>query len=1112
MKRLSWLALWLVCALVTMTVQAENTIWQIGRADHSAAEFSLAPSHYQDHTTRFPAGCYYEIGASQPSDDWSYVLPGPRDGWAGSSAHSATIVFALDQAPNANCRLELAFVDTHNYAPPRLHIQVNGQSQTFRLPAGGPDDSINGDYAKGKPAQLNVDLPAGQLVAGNNVIQIVNNDGSWCIFDSLTLKGSDGPSTTAIKPDTRIVNTQTGMFALRGPGDTCLSPVDLTILHTSEPVKVQFQSGNKTLSATTLKRGLNTIQLSIPSVDAETTLPLKLVIPNTAAIQTSVTIQPVRKWEVHLIHQTHLDIGYTHPQEDVLQLQVDHLKKALAYIEASKDYPPEAQFKWHPEGMWAVEEFFRTATDAEKTAFINAARTGHIHLDAFYAQAMTCIYSDEELFELLASAKQFERDYQVPVLSATSSDIPGFAWGAVPVLAQNGVRYFSVAPNRVHRIGHVFDWGDKPFWWQSPSGQEKILFWMSGKDYSHFHGQPIGHRITPQEIMPVLQEMQDKGYPYDLMHLRYNIGADNGPPNPVLPEVVHEWNKKYAWPRLIISTNSAMFQEFEKRYGDQLPTLRGDFTGHWEDGAASTAADTAIDRQARDALVQAQILWTLHNPKGYPYNDFKEAWTNAIMYDEHTWGAWNSISEPDSEFAIRQAVYKQKFALNAAAQTSRLLNQALASEIVGTPSTIDIYNTANWPRTDLVILTADQSRIGDQVIDAATNRTIPSQRLQDGSLAFVAQEVPPLGAKRYQIKSALPLKSGSAQASGHTLSNSILSITVNPDNGAISSLKTKSNNAEWVRPDSAGLNDYLYIIGRDATKNHQLIEGPVTITVQDPGPLVATLVIESGAPGCNKLTRKLRLVDGLDTLAIENITDKLKERRPESVFFAFPLNITGGQWRLDIPWAIMRPERDQLPGANRNFFTMQRWADLSNKRSGLTLVSLDAPMVEFDPIFTRPYSKEDWRTQCQPDQTFWSWVMNNHWETNYKADQEGIITFRYVLRPHSGPFDPAGAEQLALHTCRPLLVAPADPSQPAPQFPWKLNSRDIIISAIKPIAPAGTLLRLFNPTSEPAVATLSASGSPLQVQHCSPIGEPLEPLQPRLTLKPMEILNIRINQ
>ena len=42
-----------------------------------------------------------------------------------------------------------------------------------------------------------------------------------------------------------------------------------------------------------------------------------------------------------------------------------------------------------------------------------------------------------------------------------------------------------------------------------------------------------------------------------------------------------------------------------------------------------------------------------------------------ILYDEHTWGAYNSITEPDKPFVKDQWKIKQAFALDGDAQSQR---------------------------------------------------------------------------------------------------------------------------------------------------------------------------------------------------------------------------------------------------------------------------------------------------------------------------------------------------------------------------------------------------------------------------------------------------------
>ena len=57
-----------------------------------------------------------------------------------------------------------------------------------------------------------------------------------------------------------------------------------------------------------------------------------------------------------------------------------------------------------------------------------------------------------------------------------------------------------------------------------------------------------------------------------------------------------------------------------------IPEVRGDFTGYWEDGAASTARETAMSRAAAGRLVQAEALWSILGRDGFPAAKDDEAW------------------------------------------------------------------------------------------------------------------------------------------------------------------------------------------------------------------------------------------------------------------------------------------------------------------------------------------------------------------------------------------------------------------------------------------------------------------------------------------------------
>ena len=73
-------------------------------------------------------------------------------------------------------------------------------------------------------------------------------------------------------------------------------------------------------------------------------------------------------------------------------------------------------------------------------------------------------------------------------------------------MAQAGVRYFSLAPNWFDRIGSIMvTWQDKPFWWVSPSGDQKILVWIPWTGYALSHvirNSPIFAFNTITRAMP----------------------------------------------------------------------------------------------------------------------------------------------------------------------------------------------------------------------------------------------------------------------------------------------------------------------------------------------------------------------------------------------------------------------------------------------------------------------------------------------------------------------------------------------------------------------------------------------------------------------------------
>ncbi len=886
----------------------------------------------------------------------------------------------------------------------------------------------------------------------------------------------------------RDVWAQSEQALVRKDGRLC-QVVRVEISHLAPPGKAVVSCPGVGTATLDLKLGHNALEFLVPAVDQERQVPVEVTMEDGAVRRGDLLLKPVVPREIWLLPHSHVDIGYSDPQPVVEKNHWRYFREAIDLAEKTAGYPEGARFKWNIEQAWAVETYFRQAGEADKEAFIDAVRKGSIGLQATLAGVLTGLCHPEELIHLTDFARRLGAVAGTPVDSAMVTDIPSQSWSLVPALALAGVKYLSSGPNYMpslpdggDRIGWALKaWGDKPFYWLSPSGREKILFWMAGRGYSWFHGLNMGSLLlAPRtKIFEYMSELADKGYPYSMVQVRYTIGGDNGPPDPDLADFVRKWNDEYASPKIVIATASEMFKELERRHGGALPVVRGDFTGYWEDGAASTAAETAANRTSAERLIQAEALWSILDRDGFPAESFNEAWRQVVLFSEHTWGASDSIANPDGPNARAQWDYKKAFATGAERMSRQLLAGASAKGVVPAAAAgraaVDVINTCSWERTDLVVLPAALSGAGDSVKDPE-GRAVPSQRLRTGELAFLASAVPGFGAKRYLVHAGQAPAMGGARTSASEVGNGKVTAVVSPDTGAVTSLRWTDGPARELvdRSVQPGLAHYLYVPGTDPRTAKTV--SAVNARPGEKGPLVASLIVDTDAPGTKGLVREYRVVDGLSRLDITLTVDKEKVREKEGVHIAFPFAVPGGDVRVDVGWGLVRPEADQIPGACRDFFGARNGVDISSRDFGVTWTPLDAPLVEVGAITDETPGdgeRRSWLRTLSPSNLLFSYAMNNYWHTNYKADQEGRVTLRYAVEPHRGS-DPATAKRLGAEAMNPLVAIPADASAPVPRFPLAVEPGPFVATSLKPSADGqGWLLRLLNASDSPEKFRLS---------------------------------------
>ena len=393
-------------------------------------------------------------------------------------------------------------------------------------------------------------------------------------------------------------------------------------------------------------------------------------------------VKPIKDLAFHLIHHSHNDIGYSHLQTEVAKIQTENIRAALRWIE--KGGVGAIQPIWHIESLWAVENYLKEASATEEAAFLSAIKAGQLVLSANYANCLTGLMRPEEFVWLTAYAHELERKYGIHISNAMVTDIPGQTYAAFEAYAQQQIPYLSLGPNYVanhadhgDRVGGVIhETGDKPFLWQPRTDSTQQLFvWTAGKGYSYFHNISAGQQFFEWEKRLSNYTQELSAYPYDVVQLRYTKNADNGPVDTTLCEFIAAWNSKYSSPQLVLSNLDTLFLNFLNKYKNDLPVQSGEISPYWEDGAYSTAAEEIQARRLVKEVIDFEGQLN-EIQKNQHQKALREIHRNLILFHEHTWGAWCSISAPDVFFTTEQWRIKKSFLDSAQLQFSRIRKQA----------------------------------------------------------------------------------------------------------------------------------------------------------------------------------------------------------------------------------------------------------------------------------------------------------------------------------------------------------------------------------------------------------------------------------------------------
>jgi hypothetical protein len=547
------------------------------------------------------------------------------------------------------------------------------------------------------------------------------------------------------------------------------------------------------------------LRLLVPAVDRPTAL--RLAIPSLdgdAALD--VTLDPVREWTIHLVHHSHLDIGYTDPQGTVLAEHVAFLDSCLDLVRATADRPDEAKFRWAVESLWSFQQWAAARSPERVEEFISYVRAGQIELTALPYNLHTDTCSTDELHELLRPARAVRDRYGVEFTSAMQTDVPGTVAGLPDALAQIGVRYLSVAHNWAGRSVPHLNGGQKLprlFRWRSPAGNS-VLVWMTDSPHglAYMEGSVLGFDTSYDQVDGLLpayltalgsrpypfppgmfgwhgDAVHDREpYPWDVLHLRVQGHfGDNAPPRLIMADTVARWNDTWLYPRLRMSRNEDFFRDAEERLAGKIQEFEGDWGDWWVEGVGSGARPLAMTRKAQAGVVDAQTISSMSAMLGgSPLADEGEhstkVYSSISLFNEHTWGAGNPWTDGDSGFGSGEQQWHWKYAHGIHAQDDAATFTDHATARLGetlpaaADATVTYYatNTVAATRTAAVRLFVRESRVPlDRPIDVRDGRTgkplpstvaaqqNPNHRNAGRFVTVHVPDLPPLGHVRLDV-------------------------------------------------------------------------------------------------------------------------------------------------------------------------------------------------------------------------------------------------------------------------------------------------------------------------------------------------------------------------
>lgn len=1111
-----------------------RTLWRLGRTDGDTSEFALGPKDWEAFASMVKQDPVFAVGLSDPGRDWPYAHPGPADNWAGNRAHTFTIVFGLQKPPaRGGGKLVVDLVDIHRTIPPVLQIKVNGRAFAVSLPRGASDDSIAGAVQESKRHRFDVSFPADLLRPGNNVIAITNVAGSWMLYDSISLETPADAQPAEVAGKLLILEVKpTPLFPRVTQGKPLKQNVQVRICNLGPAAAVRLKASLEGHEAWTedlgpIEPGCATKTIQVPDIARPSPLTLELHSQDgpQPASRLQTLWQPQKKWKVYCVSYSHHDLGYgNYPHRLRTDIRHANIERPLQFCRETDAWDDDSKFRYVIETSEPITSYLGAHSAAEAAELARRIREGRIQIGGIHNTANTEQLSVEGLARLFYLSGRHTPDLlEVPAgKTAQIDDVVGLTWGLATCCQEAGRPYFFHGHNPTAfclQPAHL----EPVFYWQGPDGKSKVL--MRSFAYGGYGGDALGD-ASEAHVQAQIEQAAAANCPYDAIMCQDGsdfqlITMDNA-------LKIREWNRKYSYPRLICATMDMFFDDMAGQVDRaSVKTFAKDANNLWADQDANDAPALGAARRQGEAVPTAEKFSTIASTLtggGYPWLNIYQAYHRLLAWHEHTNAA---LCHPEparagtagyAQHYETELVENREMLLEAESFCNAALGNALSrlTDVISTDAdrTLIVFNSLSWPRTDSVRVPGEDLKAPFRLVDVATGREISHQRWPDGTVLFVAPDVPATGYKTFRV---LPGGGGVSPASGdeqdarhpaepspastpsgeNLLENRYYRIRFDSASGAIVSILDKELDVELVDASAPHkFNEYLYEYYAVAYDKVEWRRQTGARLAASSGPVAGVMTVTARARGVERLEQQVVLYNDLKRIDFalsfakspsgRSLDDYLKARPngKEAVYAALPLSVPDFQLRHETPGAVVEPTKQQFAGSCTAFYAVRHFADVFNSRYGVTLATVEAPLVEYGRARSCTYAGgiQNYESVLKypTSSHLYLYLMNNMFETNARIDQRGPMRFNWSIRSHAGDWRQGRAAQFGWEVNNPLLarLATGRKNGPLPAGDYSFMSVDrhnVVCTTLKPAEAngSGLILRFNESDGVQTTATVS---------------------------------------